>query len=80
MGKVKKERAKGADKRSKEPARGKSTSIRTSDKETFLSDVEFALVDYLKQLGSLPSHSIKQDDPLTKHLQFYAKKWREVKR
>ncbi|MFX0182831.1 MAG: hypothetical protein ACFE95_07095 [Candidatus Hodarchaeota archaeon] len=80
MDKGKKERAKGADKWSKEPARGTSAFVRTSDKETFLGDVEFALVEYLKQLGSLPSHSVKKDDPLTRKLQTYAKKWREVKK
>jgi hypothetical protein len=78
--KGKKEQSKDTDKRSRRPSRGTSQTIRTGDKKTFLSDVESSLVNYLKNLGTLPSPSQKKEDPLSRMLKLYAKKWREVKK
>lgn len=80
MVKGKKEQSKDTDERSRRSSTGTSQTIRTSDQKTFLRDVESTLVDYLKNLGTLPSPSQKKEDPLSRMLKSYAKKWREVKK
>ncbi len=80
MVKGKKEQSKDTDERSRRPSKGTSQIIRTSDKKTFLRDVESSLVEYLKNLGTFPSPAQKKEDPLSRMFKSYAKKWREVKK
>ncbi|UCG90289.1 MAG: hypothetical protein JSU57_00760 [Candidatus Heimdallarchaeota archaeon] len=53
---------------------------KTSDREIFLRSAETELIDYLKQLSSLPAQSSKKEDPISIILQKYVKKWRGVKK
>ncbi|WP_455463363.1 hypothetical protein [Candidatus Hodarchaeum mangrovi] len=47
----------------------------TREKEIF-SSAESAIIGYLKELGTIPSSSIKESDPLTIMLQKYAHQWK----
>jgi len=53
---------------------------KVSDKESFLHLAETELIDYLKQLSSLPTQSSKKEDPISSILQKYVKKWRGIKK
>jgi hypothetical protein len=60
--------------------KGKEKVQKLSDrKKKLLSEVEEQLVLHLKELGSLPSTSLKSGDPLLKKLQSYAENWRDEK-
>ena len=50
-----------------------------SKQEAFLGACEVDLINYLKQLSSLPPQG-KKDDPLTPILLTYARKWRAVEK
>ncbi|MHA2245517.1 MAG: hypothetical protein ACXADY_11175 [Candidatus Hodarchaeales archaeon] len=53
---------------------------KTNSKEKFLHSAETELINYLKQLGSLPSQSPKKEDPLSNILKRYTQKWQGVEK
>ncbi|MFX1285816.1 MAG: hypothetical protein ACFFB5_19400 [Promethearchaeota archaeon] len=53
---------------------------KSNNKVFFLHSAETELVDYLKQLSSLPAESSKKEEDLLNILQKYVKKWRGVKK
>jgi hypothetical protein len=53
----------------------------SSDEEAFLRSAETALVNHLKQLGTLSVRSTKKEkDPLSRLLRQYVQKWRDVEK
>lgn len=62
------------------PEDGLLVKRKTSSKEKFLHSAEIDLLNYLKQLRSLPSQSPKKEDPLSRILQRYTRKWRGVEK
>ncbi|MFX0016314.1 MAG: hypothetical protein ACFFB2_01570 [Promethearchaeota archaeon] len=48
--------------------------------EEILHSAEIELIEYLKQLSSLPTQAPKKEDPISRILQKYIKKWRGIKK